>query len=293
MARPSLTRHRKFLRLARTLGSAPLALGCLELLWEKSYENGDPYLGDALDVEVAAQWKGESGVLCNALLSAGGDGNQGFIEEVDGRPGHFQVHDLFQHAPRYVGKRLERELRRKANGLTLSQIRADAGRRGAAATNAKRSAKDTNCSANEQQFGGTPAPAPKGETTPANEQQFADTNLGCTPTGTPEGLTTIEYARMMLESLGLPATGNIHLVADAIGADAKKRALPESQAFDQILAAAVKDQNEGVEINRFYWTDAKFRRNSHAQKNAQGCYREIETRAESAARLACEKGGLA
>lgn len=54
MARPGLTQHPKFRRLARLLGSAPLALGCLELMWEVCYQNGDPLLGDAVDVEAAA-----------------------------------------------------------------------------------------------------------------------------------------------------------------------------------------------------------------------------------------------
>jgi len=160
VARPGLTKHRKFLRLARTLGNAPLALGCLELIWQQAYENGNPYLGDETDVEAAAEWPGETGILCKALLAAGGDGNHGFIDQVEDRPGHYCVHDLFDHAPRYVGQRLERELERQNKGVTLSQIRADAGRKGAAMTNAKRAANGSKRAANEQQIVATPAPAP-------------------------------------------------------------------------------------------------------------------------------------
>ena len=173
MARPGLTRHRKFLRLARALGNVPLALGCLELIWEKCYESGDPYLGDSVDVELAAQWPGDRGALFNALLTAGGDGNVGFIEEIEGRPGHFRCHDLFDHAPEYVADRRKRELARQAKGVTLSQIRADAGRKGAAATNSKRTANDGKQSANDRQLACTPAPAPAPQPNqnPSSEQQ--------------------------------------------------------------------------------------------------------------------------
>ena len=113
MARPGATQHRKFLRLARTLGSEPLALGCLEFMWQRCYQNGDDYLGDVVDVEAAAHWDGEPGKLCAALLAAGGDGNHGLIDEPEDRPGHYRCHDLFDHAPDYVSKRRTRELERK------------------------------------------------------------------------------------------------------------------------------------------------------------------------------------
>ncbi|MFY9560150.1 MAG: hypothetical protein WAQ52_07945 [Terriglobales bacterium] len=160
MARPGLTQHRKFRRLARALDSEPLALGCLEFLWETCYQNGDDYLGDVLDVEAAAHWDGEQEKLCTALLTAGGDGNHGFIDELDDRPGHYRCHDLFDHAPRYVSRRLQKEMEREANGVSISEIRAAAGRKGAAVTNSKRTANVGKESANGQQFVVTPAPAP-------------------------------------------------------------------------------------------------------------------------------------
>jgi hypothetical protein len=113
MARPGLTQHRKFLRLARTLGSELLALGALEFMWAACYQNGDEYLGDALDVESGAHWDGERGKLCDALLAAGGDGNSGFIEELKDRPGHYSVHDLFENAPAYVTRRRTQEMERR------------------------------------------------------------------------------------------------------------------------------------------------------------------------------------
>lgn len=107
MGRPGLTKHRKFIRLERILGSHVLARGSLETLWDACYENGDEFLGEALDVEGLARWEGESGKLAKALLSAG------FIEEVVDHPGTFQVHDLWHHAPDYVAGRKSREMARK------------------------------------------------------------------------------------------------------------------------------------------------------------------------------------
>lgn len=110
MARPGLTKHRKFRRLARLLGSEALALGHLEWLWSVCYEDGNDYLGDSDDVESAAKWTGTPGELTQALLACGGDGHAGFIDEVS--PGHYQAHDLFDHAPDYVRRRSRRERQR-------------------------------------------------------------------------------------------------------------------------------------------------------------------------------------
>jgi hypothetical protein len=138
MGRPGLTRHRKFARLERALDvvqvgfGAVLARGSLELLWDTAYENGDELLGDADDVENAARWRGERGLLAKALLEAGGAEEDGFTELRcacgEGRLGHragkacgawkpvdgrFYVHDLWDHAPEYVAGRREREQERR------------------------------------------------------------------------------------------------------------------------------------------------------------------------------------
>jgi hypothetical protein len=76
---------------------------------------------------------------------------------------------------------------------------------------------------------------------------------------TPEGLSQIEYAKRLLEDLGLPAVGNLILVADAISADSKKHGVTKAESFDFIRQQALTDQEAGVQINRFYFTDAKFR----------------------------------
>ena len=133
MARPGLARHRKFKRLARTLDDVArgfgevLSRGLLETLWDASYESGEPFLGDADDVEALAGWRGEQGLLADGLRDAGGDGHAGFIDEggspwwPDGSPGTFRVHDLWDHAPDYVRKRRQREKERQVKGAALRQ----------------------------------------------------------------------------------------------------------------------------------------------------------------------------
>jgi hypothetical protein len=106
MARPGLLKHPKFARMVYLLGvPVPHALGYMECLWGVCYERGDPLLGDALDVELAAQWPGEKGKLFEALRECR------FIDQVE--QDRYEVHDLFDHAPDYVRKRKEREHTRK------------------------------------------------------------------------------------------------------------------------------------------------------------------------------------
>jgi hypothetical protein len=135
MGRPGLTRHRKFARLTRLLGSAALARGHLELIWEVAYENGDDLLGDAGDVELLAQWQGEAGALAAALVESG---------FVDLEANEYRVHDLYDHAPEYVRKRADREAARQAKGITIREIRA-------AAASARWEKWNSNRTANGQQ----------------------------------------------------------------------------------------------------------------------------------------------
>src|SRR5262249_51329038 len=132
MARPNLDRHPKFRRLCVLLG-APRShcRGYLELLWDTAYENGDPVIGDATDVRLACDYPGDAEQVVNALMNAGaGSSRAGFIEEVPGQPGTYQVHDLYDNAPRYVRRHMECEAQRRADGVTISQLRAEAGRKG-------------------------------------------------------------------------------------------------------------------------------------------------------------------
>lgn len=122
MARPTLTSHPKFAKLAARLRSRALARGVLELLWESCYASGEPCVGDAVSVEGIADWRGKRGDLAFALVDSG------FLDQTmaDGGRSEYLVHDLEDHAPDYVLKRWEREANRRAAGKTLRQIRKDA-----------------------------------------------------------------------------------------------------------------------------------------------------------------------
>ncbi len=123
MARPTIFTHPKFLMLRHLTGlSIPAAIGHLECLWHVGYQSGNPYLGNAGCVALAAHWDehGRSGTdspvpprspvptaqdFVSALLESG------FIDEVS--DGKYEIHDLHEHAPEYVSRRRERENERK------------------------------------------------------------------------------------------------------------------------------------------------------------------------------------
>lgn len=128
MARAGLSKNRKFLRLARGLNAcasgmgALLARGVLETMWSAAYERADDYLGDAGEVELIVDWRGEEGALVRMLLDAGGGEAPGFIE-IDPDRGGYRIHDLWDHAPPWVRRKADAEAARKAAGQTISDIR--------------------------------------------------------------------------------------------------------------------------------------------------------------------------
>lgn len=105
MPRPTLFTHPKFRRLAHVLGiSRPQTVGHLVYMWRVAWEDGDPELGDELDVELAAEWDGERGKWCSAAHEVG------FLDRADN--GHYGIHDFYDHAPPYVQQRAKRERER-------------------------------------------------------------------------------------------------------------------------------------------------------------------------------------
>lgn len=102
MAKPELRDHRKFLKLKRLLGApTPHVIGYLDCLWHRGYQTGDPRIGDADDVEAAAEFTGERGTFATAAFQAG------LIDQDE--EGNFSIHDLYEHAPAYVKKRMGRK----------------------------------------------------------------------------------------------------------------------------------------------------------------------------------------
>lgn len=212
MGRPGLTRHRKFNRLARSLNGtiqagfgAVLARGVLELIWDSAYENGDDFLGDAADVEGAACWGGKDGTLLSALLDSGGEGS-GFVEvrcrcgddrerhesgdacdewsPVDGR---YYIHDLFDHMPEYVERRLKRELARNEKGQTITSMRSAAGKKGATARKIKATGEQpaSNRQANGESVANeTPSPSDENKQASSNEEAAGVAN-GAAPAPAP------------------------------------------------------------------------------------------------------------
>lgn len=152
MARPTLKEHFKFKRLCRVLGlPIPYVIGHLECMWHVGYGSGDPFLGDSISVEAAAEWVGESGKLCSALLDCG------FIDQDEA--GNYLIHDLHDHAPDYVAKRFKREQQRKNKDLR-SIVRRSADNGGQCPPNGgqRRTTAQNGCPPTP-----TPAPAPTQE----------------------------------------------------------------------------------------------------------------------------------
>lgn len=111
MARLSLNGSIKFKRLVRRIGLAnPFVRGLLETLWDSCHSKGNPLIGDAMDVEIASEWPGESGAWFEVLRDGG------WIDRVD--EDRWQLHDYWEHAPEFVIKRAA-----DAAGMTYSQFR--------------------------------------------------------------------------------------------------------------------------------------------------------------------------
>lgn len=202
MARPGFRNHPKFRRLVDILSlPEPHVYGICEFIWQVAYENGKSEIGDEKDVELAAHWTGEAGKLCRALLECGGGDRAGLIEPVNARTQNiecafesvnlrsrvrantptenadfnavgspcvrFQVHDLFDHAPEYVGVRGSRESERKktktCQQCSCEYRSTDIKSRFCSASCRSANYRQTQTNAHkrsERKNNGTPAPAP-------------------------------------------------------------------------------------------------------------------------------------
>jgi len=84
----------------------------------------------------------------------------------------------------------------------------------------------------------------------------------------PEELHPLNYARILLEDLNFPLTGdNMRTVAMSVEAEIKSGKTAES-AYEFILAGTRDAKDEGWEINRFFFADAKYRREN--RENSRG-----------------------
>lgn len=154
-------------------------VGLITLLWESCYETGDPYLGTAEDVELLAEWDGEHGSLTRALAECG-SGGPGLIEPSVANPEHWQVHDLWDHAPEYVQRRMRREIRRRQDGNAFHREHVAAGRMGGRSTASRRQMDGGGrsmvgqCPVTDRTVTATPAPAPA----PNSDKTYPKTDKG-------------------------------------------------------------------------------------------------------------------
>lgn len=173
MARPTLFSSPKFRRLVHLLKvPIPHAVGYLECLWSVAYECGEPVIGDEIDVEIAAQWPGDAGVLCRALVQVG------LLDPAD-ESGRHTIHDFWDHAPDYVKKRRERELERKDRSAKLKgtsvSVRRTADNGGQRRTLSAEKEETSPC-------GLTPAPTPAPSPSPT-PTHTPDATRACVPFG--------------------------------------------------------------------------------------------------------------
>jgi hypothetical protein len=134
MARLADLRSRAVLRTADELGIPHAhAVGLRELLYAAAFQQADATIGDERDVELTAGWDGERGRFVAAALAAG--------MIVEAKTGLFVLPDMDEVAPAWVKKRATRAAARREEGKTLSDVRAEAGKKGVAARESKR---DTN-----------------------------------------------------------------------------------------------------------------------------------------------------
>ena len=76
---------------------------------------------------------------------------------------------------------------------------------------------------------------------------------------TPDGLHRMQYAAHILEELcGMPSKGNQEIVADCILALSKSKKLSIKQAHDYLARAVKLAGEQGVIVNRFFFTDALY-----------------------------------
>ena len=110
-----MTANPKFLLLVRRLKlPLPYVRGVLDTLWDTCHANADPVIGTPEEVEAAAQWPGEDGVLFEALKRGG-------WVEPSNEAGKWMVHDYWDHCPAFVWDRLRKRRHREDKRRTMQE----------------------------------------------------------------------------------------------------------------------------------------------------------------------------
>ena len=166
MARLADLRDRVVLRLAAELGlELAAAVGHRELLNHAAFGKADPVLGDALDVELSAEWHGGRGAFVAAAVSAG------LIRQLDDDA--FEIVDFWELAPAWVAKRRDRAEARRALGKSVSDLRSEAGKKGAETRRSKRETSGGRLLPTRKQKSGLPSllPSPPPALLPEQERE--------------------------------------------------------------------------------------------------------------------------
>lgn len=90
----------------------------------------------------------------------------------------------------------------------------------------------------------------------------------------PENLHPINYATKILEDIAFPHTqDNLRIVSAAVEAEIKSGKTGPA-AYEFIRAGTLDARDEGIEINRFFFADAKYRLENRKRTNGNGSHFE-------------------
>jgi Helix-turn-helix domain len=93
-------------------------------------------------------------------------------------------------------------------------------------------------------------------------------------------------AERILDEINLPSTNNVvAVVTAALKADAKDRTLGLEETAALIITAAIEDRHRGIEINRFYFENCKWRSNVGINKAEQRKIDNLEANARAKQRI--------
>jgi excisionase family DNA binding protein len=105
-----------------------------------------------------------------------------------------------------------------------------------------------------------------------NSQRQSETE----PLGNWEARPGYQYAKQVVESLGLPIAGNVEVITEGLEADAEKYDISVAESCDLMLRQSMQDQALGATVDRFYFQDAKWRVRAQQQANMNPLYATLK-----------------
>lgn len=96
----------------------------------------------------------------------------------------------------------------------------------------------------------------------------------------PQDLHELNYSRKILDDLGLPAKGNLELVADCIAARAKQVRQPMWEAYKFIHRMAVLAQERGTKVDRWWFQNGDYLHTEIAKETPfKGSFQKVDREA--------------